>query len=380
MKRAIIAAVASLLATGAAFAASPPCKDAGSTAAKPVLYYTADPAVLDGLEVALKLGLEPATFPSQDIAKQKDACIRRSFDAAGGTWTLYGDDHDTSPRWAVASNTNTIVYLAYLPPADQAHLWAEADRHHSTNEKFVKFSSMMLALVAADGDKRRVFGFYDSLPDDARLTEAMQLALEGRTPAILGFDVKTGDADEDRMLAPLTVMVVGTKGKVDPADQAVPDGVAFTTSADATAKARHSGLVCPPTLASFNRSTVFTTGAADGDQETGCRYVSELAHLAIVTSRAAPGASSKDAMMQMIAGPVASSNAHQVPAPQTQDLQTGVEEFAVAFVDPDGARQAVWSMKRPDGWFVEVYALYGQGGEAAVAEAVNGLMTASKAP
>jgi hypothetical protein len=43
----------------------------------------------------------------------------------------------------------------------------------------------MFALVAADGDKRRVFGFYDALPDDARLSQAMQSVIEGGRPPFL---------------------------------------------------------------------------------------------------------------------------------------------------------------------------------------------------
>jgi hypothetical protein len=118
MKLAIVAAAVWLIATGGALAATP-CKGAGSATAKPVLYHTADDAVRDGLSTTLQLGLEPATFPSQDIAKLPDACIHASFSAGGRAWTLYGDDDDTPPRWARASDARTTVYLAAMPPADQ---------------------------------------------------------------------------------------------------------------------------------------------------------------------------------------------------------------------------------------------------------------------
>jgi hypothetical protein len=117
VKLATMAAVIGLLAAESAVAATQ-CKGGGSASANPVLYYTADAAVLDGLAVTLQLGLEPATFPSQDIAKHQDACVRASFNAAGSAWTLYGADEDTPPRWARASGAPTIVYLALMPPAD----------------------------------------------------------------------------------------------------------------------------------------------------------------------------------------------------------------------------------------------------------------------
>jgi hypothetical protein len=379
VKLAIMAAVTCLLASSSAIAATP-CKGAGSVSAKPVLYYTADAAVLDGLEVALQLGLEPATFPSRDIAKQPGACVHASFNAGGRIWTLYGDDEDTPPRWA-QSDARTIVYLAAMPPADQAHAWAEARRDHRTGEKTVTFNGMMFALVAADGDKRRIFGFYEALPDDARLSRAMQSAIEGRTPAILGFDVKTGDADEGRMIEPLTLAAVASQGRTAPADKTDPDGVAFDALPDRVAKARLSDLICPLMADTLWRSAIFTSGAADGSQEAGCRYVGERARLAVVVTHAVPGQSMKDAMTRMIAAPMASSAGRptSTPDPPTASMSgTGVGAAAF-FRSRDGAYQGVWGFVRGD-WFVEVYAVYVPGDEASVVAAVNTLFAANKAP
>ena len=55
---------------------------------------------------------------------------------------------------------------------------------------------------------------------------------------------------------------------------------------------------------------------------------------------------------------------------------TGASAF---FKSDDGSYQGVWGFTRGD-WFVEVYALYGEGGEAEVSAAVNGLFAANKAP
>ncbi len=380
VKLAIMVAVGCLLASGGAAAATP-CKGAGSVSAKPVFYYTADEAVLDGLAVTLQLGLEPATFPSQDIAKHPDACVHASFNAGDRTWTLHGDDEDTPPRWAQASDASTIVYLAAMPPADQAHVWAEAQRDHRTGEKTVTFKGMMFALVAADGDKRRIFGFYDALPDDARLSQAMRSAIEGRTPAILSFDVKTRDADEGRMFEPLTLAAVASQGRTAPVDRTDPDGVAFDALPDGVAKARLAALICPLTADTFGRSSIFTSGAADGSQEVGCRYVGERARLAVVVTHAVPGESMRDAMTRMIAAPMSSSAGRpaSTPNPPTASMSgTGVGAAAF-FRSRDGACQGVWGFTRGD-WFVEVYAVYGPGDEASVIAAVDSLFAANKAP
>jgi hypothetical protein len=380
MKLAIVAATACLFATGSALAATP-CKGVGSPAAKPVFYYTTDDAVLDGLSTTLQLGLEPASFPSQDIAKHPDACVHASFNAGGHAWTLYGDDGDTPPRWARTPDAKTTVYLAAMPPADQAHAWAEAQRDHQSGDKTATFKGMMFAIVSANGDERSVFGFYDALPDDARLIQTIQSVIEGRTPPILGFDVKTAEVEDDRMIEPLTLQVVASKGKSPPIDRTDPDGVAFDSGSDGAVKSRLSGLICPITADALRRSAVFTTGAADGSQEAGCRYVGETARLAVVATHAVAGEGMKDALMRMIAGPAASSVGHpaSTPAPPTAVMSgTGVGASAF-FVSHDGASQAVWAFSRGD-WFIEVYALYGSGGEVPVVAAVNSLFAANKGP
>jgi len=382
VKLAMTAVVACLVASGSA-AATTPCRGSGSASAKPILYYTADGAVLDGLAVTMQLGLEPSTFPSQDIAKHLDSCVHASFNVGGRSWTLHGDDDETPPRWARSSDLGTIVYLAAMPPADPAHAWAEAQRKHASGEKTVTFKGMMFALVAADGDKRRIFGFYDALPDDARLIGAMQSALEGRTPAILGFDVKSRDADEERMIEPLTLAVVASQGRIVPADKTDPDGVAFDALPAGAVKARLADLICPLTADTLRRSAIFTTGAADGSDEAGCRYVGERARVAFVATHAVPGESMRDAMTRMIAAPMASSAGRpaSTPDPPSDAMSDGgVGVGAAAFFrSRDGANQGVWGFTHGD-WFVEVYALYAPGGEAPLLAAVDSLFAANKAP
>jgi hypothetical protein len=372
----MLAAMASLLAVGTAMADAPPCKSAGSAAAKPMFYYTADDDVLDGLEVTLDLGLEPGTFPAQDIAKIKDACVHASFTASGKPWTLYGEDDETPPRWARTPGDATTFYLAAMPPADQAHLWAEAQRRHATGEKTVTFKGMMFALVATDGDNRRIFGFYDSLPDDARLTAAMQAAIEGRTPAIIGFNLKTRKMDNGRMIDPLTLLVVDSKGKTPPVDKVEPDGGAFDGAVDGAAKARLAGLTCPPAAGVLRRSALFTTGAADGSQEVGCRYVGERGRILFAASRTVPGATLKDAITRMMLTPM-SNSVGDAPGPTPTLSGIEKEEAASTFFKlSDGARAGVWALKR-GGWFIEIYALYGPGEESAVSEAASALLNAN---
>jgi hypothetical protein len=377
MQLAILAIAIGLFGAGGGLAA-PACKDAGSATAKPVFYYTADAAVLDGLAVALDLGLEPAEFPAREIARNRNACTRSSFTAGGGAWTLYGADADAPPRWARSPDSKTIIYLAAMPPADLAHAWAEAQRRHKTDSETVSFKGMMFALVETSGDDRRVFGFYDALPDDRRLSAAMQAVIEGRRPPVLGFNVKTRDLDEARMVEPLTLMVLGSQGKITPTDTVDPDGVAFSATSDGAARARSSALGCPAAVGGLRRSALFTTGETDGGQEAGCRYVGERARMTIVATRIVDGVRLEDAMASIIAPPASQSKGQPTSAPTlAADVPAGL--MSANFQGADGWRTAIWAYPR-GGWFVELYVLYGMGDEAEAGSAASAQVWAKKAP
>jgi hypothetical protein len=365
--------VASVMTVGSAAGAAP-CKGDGSTAAKPLLYYTADYATLDGLELTLLIGLEPATSPQAVIAKVTDACVRTTFVSNSRTWTLHGDDGDTFPRWATAPDEKTIFYLASMPSPDLVHTWAEAQRKHPTHEPSATFKTSIWAFVAANGDQRSVFGFYDQLPDDARLIQAMQAAIDGRTPPILGFDVKTAKVDLGRISAPLTLAVAESQDRDTPVDKADPDGVAFERGDGGAVRAPLSGLTCPSALGELQRTTLFTTGAADGSREVGCRYVSEHMRLAIVETHLKKGESMKD-MVTLVLLPVLT----QSPSPPTVPKlpREWSEPGAAFFVQTtDGARQGAVLLSSGD-WHVEVYALYGADEDGAISGAFSALSAAN---
>ena len=46
------------------------------------------------------------------------------------------------------------------------------------------------------------------------------------------------------------------------------------------ARARLSDLTCPLTAGTLSRSAVFTSGAPDGSQEAGCRYLDRYHYIA----------------------------------------------------------------------------------------------------
>ena len=377
MRPTTLAAAAALFAIAGA-AQAEPCKGAGSTSAKPIFYYTADDAMLDGLDLTLVMGLQPGSDPLADIAERTNACARTTFAASGHTWTLYGDDGDRSPRWTRAPDDKTIFYVASMPAPDQVHAWAQAQRQHPTNEPSATFKTTIWVLVAADGDQRTVFGFYDQVPDDARLILAMQAAIGERTPAVLGFNVKSAKTDESRIFQPITLAVAESKHAARPVDKAGPDGVAFENASYGAVRALVSGLRCPLALgADLQRYSLFTTGADDGSREAGCRYVGERARLTVVVSRARDGDSVKDLAALVLPPMVPPPRWRKGPPPPLPGPGGWGEAGTAAFVHTlDDARQGAVLLKR-GGWFVEVYALYGPEEDRAINGALDALAAAN---
>src|SRR5581483_880101 len=188
--RASLAPWAALALMGQSAAAAP-CTDDGKPEAKDIFYYSGDPAVLEGLDTSLKLGLEPSSFPRERIEGKTSACTRTTFDSGAITWLLFGSGADAPPRWATsAGDPNRIVFLALMPGSEEARRWVEAVRKDPAHPPEARFTTAMFALTIADGDRRDVYEFLDRIPDNVRLAKLMANALEGRTPVLLSYDVR----------------------------------------------------------------------------------------------------------------------------------------------------------------------------------------------
>jgi hypothetical protein len=177
--------------------AAPACHGSGSQSAKMLFFSPNDSETLRGLYIALNMGLTPATFPAQDVAKARAPCERAHFDAATASYTLYGDDAGLPPRWASAAVGGRIAYVALLPQPGPA---LAAYRANSSGTEFpFKPGDMMYVLAVTAGDSRQLYRFYDALPDDARLSGDMCAALNGELPVLGTFDVATDQSDLVRL-------------------------------------------------------------------------------------------------------------------------------------------------------------------------------------
>jgi hypothetical protein len=173
--------------------ASPACKGVGSTTAKPLDFANSDNDTLMGLTIALVYGLDPSTFPARDIAAEASPCKRGDFDVGSVTYSLYGDE-GLPQRWATDPNlSGRLVYIALLPRPGPA-LAAYRAQPNSSSVQF-KPGDMMFVLAVTDGDQRRLFRFYDAIPDDSTLEADMCAALSGQLALLGQFDTSSGHAD-----------------------------------------------------------------------------------------------------------------------------------------------------------------------------------------
>ena len=189
MRRLLFAAAGALLFAGMAEAAD--CGDPGSTAAA---LLPPEAVSAEGFFVSALLGLEPETFPSDDIRRQAAPCRRLEFKLGDEAWSLYGGADTTPPRWATSTaRPGKVVFLAAMPWPEDALRWADARKRNPETE--ATFERLALALTIAEGDKRAVYALYDAAPDDARLVRHMAAALTGELQPFAVYDVRTNRLD-----------------------------------------------------------------------------------------------------------------------------------------------------------------------------------------
>lgn len=145
---------------------------------------------LAGFYVGMQMALTPKTFPFKDIAAIDEPCTRGKFEAAGGTYEVFGGIGDSPPRYAIGPDLGKIAYIALGPPPEAALAWAK-DRNRSNGLSFNGGGVFVLAITS--GDKRDIFAVYDKVPGDAQLLPAMRDALDGKLPKVATFDSKTGE-------------------------------------------------------------------------------------------------------------------------------------------------------------------------------------------
>lgn len=147
---------------------------------------------LAGFYVGMQMALTPKTFPFDSIAKIDEPCTRGKFEAAGGTYEIFGGIGDSPPRYAIGPDPKKIAYIALGPPPAAALAWAR-DRNRSNGLSFNGGAIYVLAIT--NGDKRDIFAVYDTTPGDAQQLAAFRDALDGKLPKVATFNGKTGETE-----------------------------------------------------------------------------------------------------------------------------------------------------------------------------------------
>jgi hypothetical protein len=163
------------------------CRDAVSDKEQSLAFSILDQDTREGLSESLSLGLNPVTFPQEDISKASHPCLRTRFRAGAAEFSLYGMIGEAPPRWATSANQpGRIVYVAELPFPKRAVVEVAAQQ----GQPIIHFkpADFMFVLAVTDGARRDVFRFYDKMPNDERLSEDMCAALTGEDPVVASYD------------------------------------------------------------------------------------------------------------------------------------------------------------------------------------------------
>jgi hypothetical protein len=184
-----------LLVPGTAHAAEK-CTDMGSPAAQEIELGNSGETKA-GLMATFLLGLNPPTFPAEDIGKIANPCERTTFTVGGDAYTVHGGDRDQPPRWAASvSKPERVAYIALVPrPAPALDWFHRYEKDNNAPANFNTGADMMFALAVTAGLKREIYAYYDKIPDDAHLTDAMCKALAGGLVRFATWNVETLEAD-----------------------------------------------------------------------------------------------------------------------------------------------------------------------------------------
>ncbi|HEY3811804.1 MAG TPA: hypothetical protein VGL66_01145 [Caulobacteraceae bacterium] len=357
-----IAATAALTAFAIATAAhaAPACHDTGDANVTEMSFNAKDPTVTKGLNIALQLALEPGTFPAEDIAKNKDACLRGEFVVGSERWQIWGDDKDTPSRWAVNDRTQRVVFLAIVPDPAQAAAWF--DKYQKDNNTPAQFSDRLLAIVVADGDRRTVYQFSRVIPDDYHLSRRMKAALTGTTPPTATMDIKTGE---------VSLGVLDTNSLADIKAFKEADGTYFFAQADGSARHPPSGLDCPAQIGGFVRKEMRVINPAEHGLDVSCHYYAEKSWFSVFDTRYRGNTLDKVFSDYVRDGHANAPVDHDLPAPGA--VSTALPIKSAFWQATDGSRQGVWVAAQGD-WYVELRVTYAAGDEAKVTAFVQTML------
>lgn len=191
MKRVLLPITLAVVLMGIDSANAATCGDEGVAE---VGHLTIDPHNADlvaGLGVSLLLGLNPDTFPANDIRNNRNPCHRGSFTVSGVRIEVFGDNNDLPPRWAIGPNTARIAFLALVPDPLEALAWARSRAADDTSAQFSRPPYYVLAVT--DGHRRQIYQIFTAIPADDLLAAAMRDAIEGTQAALAVFDEETGN-------------------------------------------------------------------------------------------------------------------------------------------------------------------------------------------
>jgi hypothetical protein len=166
--------------------------DTGNSGAKQLPFDTAGRENFIGMSMALDFGLSPGTFPREDIVKNARNCPRGSFESHGATYRVQGDINSLPERWAERAGGSEVAYLAEMPKTKPAYDWLMAHKNDADSRFQFKNDEMMVALAVTDGTKRKVYAYFDVMPDDATAARAMCAALSGELALLGGYDESSG--------------------------------------------------------------------------------------------------------------------------------------------------------------------------------------------
>ncbi len=339
------------LAASPALAQTPKCSDIllKGGGAPIVLSTPLDEPTRLGLSLSLAVGLDDSQNAEglwpRDTIGAAPACPLRAFDAAGVHFTLSGGLDRVPPRFATASNGDTLA-LVILPsiPEGYALYKGGADGQFEVKHPIT-------ALVLLRQTRFFVVRLYDGQPTDDALVEDMKAAAAHTLPVLASFhppsravslEVAVASGRQSFFLRPPSAAVAV-------AQITRPDGDLFAAGADDAVVLPASGFVCPADQGGYARGDMLAFDAADGGSDLACRFFGKDSWFSAFVTRFADGRSQDKQFDAYLAD--SRRAAPPVGPVATDKLPRG--GLRAVWTDAGGQRQEMWLLRLGQ-WYVQM--------------------------
>lgn len=187
------------------------CESQGAATASRLNFVNQPPETGSEIDLKSRISVARLDFRGDKMLTPARPCVRGEFSLNADDYTIYGENSDAPMRWATPNRTSReTIFVARLPKVVNAPgISASATRSANAQKRAETYDQDLYVLAKFGGvedefmsgpGKTRIYGFYDDVPDDARLAQDMCDAAAGRYKVLATYNHQSKTVEPDQMI------------------------------------------------------------------------------------------------------------------------------------------------------------------------------------